>query len=29
MEKMLAKHPETGKFILYLDETRYDSEPVV
>ncbi len=29
MEKMLAKHPDTEKFILYLDNARYDSEPVV
>jgi len=29
MEKMLAKHPETEKFILYLDNARYYSKPVV
>lgn len=26
---MLAKHPETEKFILYLDNARYYSKPVV
>jgi transposase len=29
LEKMLAKHPETEKFILYLDNARYYSKPVV
>ena len=29
LEKLLAKHPETEKFILYLDNARYDSKPVV
>jgi transposase len=29
MEKMLAKHPDTEKFILYLDNARYYSKPVV
>jgi transposase len=29
LEKMLAKHPDTEKFILYLDNARYYSKPVV
>jgi transposase len=29
LEKLLARHPETGKFILYLDNARYYSKPVV
>src|SRR3954468_6365003 len=29
MEKMLAKHPDTEEFILYLDNPRYYSKPVV
>src|SRR5262249_32814718 len=29
LEKLLAKHPEAEKFILYLDNARYYSEPVV
>jgi transposase len=29
LEKLLAKHPETEKFILYLDNARYYSKPVV
>src|SRR5437660_2381434 len=29
LEKMLAKHPGTEKFILYLDNARYYSKPVV
>jgi transposase len=29
LEEMLAKHPETDKFILYLDDARYSSKPVV
>jgi transposase len=29
LEKMLAKHPETEKFLLYLDNARYYSKPVV
>lgn len=29
MEEMLAKHPETEGFILYLDNARYYSKPVV
>src|SRR3954470_2889330 len=29
LEKMLAKHPGTEKFILYLDDARYYSKPVV
>jgi transposase len=29
MEKMLAKHPDTEEFILYLDNARYYSKPVV
>jgi transposase len=29
LEKLLAEHPETEKFILYLDNARYYSKPVV
>jgi transposase len=29
LEKMLAKHPDTEKFLLYLDNARYYSKPVV
>jgi transposase len=29
LEKLRARHPETGKFILYLDNARYYSKPVV
>lgn len=29
LEKLLAQHPETEKFILYLDNARYYSKPVV
>jgi transposase len=29
LEKLLAKHPETEEFILYLDNARYYSKPVV
>jgi transposase len=29
LEKLLAKHPETEKFLLYLDNARYYSKPVV
>jgi transposase len=29
MEELLAKHPETEEFILYLDNARYYSKPVV
>ena len=29
LEKILAKHPETEKFLLYLDNARYSSKPVV
>jgi transposase len=29
MEKLLAKHPDTEEFILYLDHARYYSKPVV
>jgi transposase len=29
LEELLAKHPETEKFILYLDNARYYSKPVV
>ena len=29
LEKLRAKHPETEKFILYLDNARYYSKPVV
>jgi transposase len=29
LEKLLAKHPDTEKFILYLDNARYYSKPVV
>src|SRR3954469_10341203 len=29
LEKMLAKHPDTEEFILYLDNARYYSKPVV
>jgi len=29
LEKMLAKHPETKKFLLYLDNARYYSKPCV
>jgi transposase len=29
LEKLLARHPETEKFILYLDNARYYSKPVV
>ena len=29
LEKLLAKHPETERFILYLDNARYYSKPVV
>ena len=29
LERLLAKHPETEKFILYLDNARYYSKPVV
>ena len=29
LEKLLAKHPETGRFLLYLDNARYYSKPVV
>jgi transposase len=29
LEKLLAKHPETEKFILYLDNARYYSKAVV
>src|SRR3954469_7057295 len=29
LEKLLAKHPGTEKFILYLDNARYYSKPVV
>jgi transposase len=29
LEKLLARHPDTEKFILYLDNARYYSKPVV
>jgi transposase len=29
LEKLLAKHPEAEKFLLYLDNARYYSKPVV
>ena len=29
LARLLAKHPETEKFILYLDNARYYSKPVV
>src|SRR5512135_173521 len=29
LEKLLAQHPETEKFILYLDHAKYYSKPVV
>jgi transposase len=29
LEKLLAQHPDTKKFILYLDNARYYSKPVV
>lgn len=29
LEKLLARHPEAEKFILYLDDARYYSKPVV
>jgi transposase len=29
LEKLLAKHPDTEKFILYLDNARYYHKPVV
>ena len=29
LEALLAKHPDTEKFILYLDNARYYSKPVV
>jgi transposase len=29
LEAMLAKHPDTERFILYLDNARYSSKPVV
>jgi transposase len=29
LEALLAKHPDTEKFILYLDDARYYSEPAV
>src|SRR5881227_4428113 len=29
LEKMRAKHPDTERFILYLDNARYSSKPVV
>jgi transposase len=29
LEALLAKHPDTERFILYLDNARYDSKPVV
>src|SRR4051794_17437060 len=29
LEKLLGKHPETEKFLLYLDNARYYSKPVV
>src|SRR5215210_1825714 len=29
LEALRAKHPETAKFILYLDDARYDSKPCV
>ena len=29
LERLLAKHPETEKFILYLDNARYYCKPVV
>ena len=29
LEKLLAKHPETEKFILYLDNARSSSKPLV
>jgi hypothetical protein len=29
LEKLLAKHPDTEQFILYLDNARYYSKPVV
>src|SRR4051812_48011650 len=29
LEKLLAKHPEAGKFLLYLDNARYYSKPCV
>jgi transposase len=29
LEELLAKHPDTEKFILYLDNARYYSKPVV
>jgi len=29
LEKLLAKHPETEKFLLYLDNARYYSKPCV
>ena len=29
LEKLLAKHPDTEEFLLYLDNARYYSKPVV
>jgi transposase len=29
LEKLLAKHPDTEKFLLYLDNARYDNKPCV
>src|SRR5258708_37093016 len=29
LEALRAKHPETGKFLLYLDHARYYSKPCV
>ena len=29
LEKLLAQHPDTEKFILYLDNARYYSKPLV
>ena len=29
LERLRAKHPETEKFILYLDHAKYDSKPCV
>jgi transposase len=29
LETLLAKHPETEKFLLYLDNAKYDSKPCV
>src|SRR3982750_2622177 len=29
LEKMRAKHPDTEKFLLYMDNARYDSKPCV